>query len=813
MPRLREKGTFLFHLQALPSAQPAEGNLIQWRDPCVPLLCLKPSEPPVAPLPPRRQQEDLLPPGVSLGSIPWLQESLPAPQEAETDPAPATLLITGAAAALPSLARETLIEEQKADASTSRLRSEAATSEDALPDLMRDAFLLEDDLLCKVTRGPSEPSQVRHKLVVVPQTLQRDVLSLAHDGISGHFGVARTARAVESKFYWPGIRKSVKQFVASCPTCQVAGNPNEVVPRAPIRNIPSAGVPFRDVVIDYFTPQGRMKSKSGNAHCLTIIDRFTRYPEAIPVRSESSKNAVKALVKFFCRFGFPATIQTDQGRHFMSKEFRDGMASHGIRHFHSTPYHPESQGIIERFHQSLSTTLTKLEHEGGGSWEDNLPYALFAARHAPSETTGYSPFELLYAHSTRAPLDILYDAWADPTQMGLAAELPTIQKNLRAAWAVAQATEAATQERVKMKFDKAARSRSFETGDQVLVLRTGATRPLETHFSGPHKVLGRRGDLNYLVDCGKRRAKWLHINLLKPYRTRGEETPEDGASNSEAVVGAAALAYQPTANSEILESLEVITPGLDAAHREDIRRLLSRNSRVVRDTLGCTGAIQHSISIKEGVKPIAQGYYRVNPDKARRIEEQVQLQLDLGLIEQSHSPWASPVVLVPKEGGGDRLCVDYRKLNEATESEPYPLPRIEACLDSLGSAPYLSKIDLEKGYWQVPLSEESLPDSVHNSQRIYQCKVMPFGLKNAPSCFQPVDASDIGIGAVMFQEKEGVRHPVAYYAKKLKPAETRYSTIEKELLGMVLAMKHFESYHADHTFPLTVYTDHNPYGT
>ncbi|XP_066951846.1 uncharacterized protein [Macrobrachium rosenbergii] len=176
-------------------------------------------------------------------------------------------------------------------------------------------------------------------------------------------------------------------------------------------------------------------------------------------------------------------------------------------------------------------TLKKLEHEGGGSWEDNLPYVLFAARHTPSKTTGYSPFKLLYAHSTWAPLDILYDAWADPAHVDWVEELPKIQKNLQAAWTVAQATEVATQERVKIKFDQTTHSRSFEKGDQVLVLPMGATRPLETHFSSPHKILGRRRDLNYLVDCRKRRAKWLHRNLLKLYQARNEEAPKEDTNS------------------------------------------------------------------------------------------------------------------------------------------------------------------------------------------------------------------------------------------------------------------------------------------
>ncbi|XP_066982160.1 uncharacterized protein [Macrobrachium rosenbergii] len=675
-------------------------DLIQWRDPLVPVRCLEPPQLP-APLEASKGVADLLlPPDLTLGSIPWLQE-LPTIPEREGLAPSTTLLITGAAASHPSLSREQLIEAQKEDVAPQRLRQEAVTTEDDIEDLIQEAHLLDEDILYKITRGPHDPANVRNKLVMVPHALHQEVFSLAHDGISGHFGVTRTTRGLEDNFCWPGLRKDVK-FIASCPTCQVAGNPNEVVPKAPFRNIPSDGVPCRDVVVDYFTPQGRIRSKSGSMHCLTIIDRFTRYPEAIPVHSESSKNAAKALLQFFCRFGFPATIQLDQGWHFTSKEFRDNMASHGVKYFTSTAYHPESQGFIERLHQSLATTLRKLEHEGGGTWEENLIYALFAARHATSETMGYSPFELLYAHSTQGPLDILYDAWAGSAQAEWAKELPQIQRNLWTAWAVAQASEEASQEWVKLKFNVMAYSSSFEPGDQVLVLWIGATRPLETHFTGPHKILRKRGALNYLVACGKRRAKWLHINLLKPFHLRSEEPPQRGTPALGAVVCNAALARDPTTNSEVLQNLDLITPGVEPTHREDVWKLLHHHSHVVRDSLGCTYVLQHSINTREGIKPIAQRYYRVNPEKARRIEDQVKLQLDLVVIKQSYSSWASPVVLVPKEGGGDRLCADFRKLNEAMETEPYPILRIKACLDSLGSAPYLSKIDLERGIGKSP---------------------------------------------------------------------------------------------------------------
>ncbi|XP_068205297.1 uncharacterized protein [Palaemon carinicauda] len=455
-------------------------------------------------------------------------------------------------------------------------------------------------------------------------------------------------------------------------------------------------IPFHDILVDYVGPLPR--SKRGNRFLLTMIDRFTRYLEAVPTRCANASHAVRGLTQFFCRFGFPATVQSDKGSHFMAREFKAAMEYHGVHHQTSTAYHPESQGLVERSHQTLKTVLTKLGEAGSSDWEENLPYALFALRQARSETTGYSPFELLYAHSTRGPLDILYEAWEDSSKASWVEELPDIQAKIRTAWEIAKASEEKVQGSTKGHVDRKAQDRSFEVGDQVLVLRPGEQRPLSTKFTGPHKILVKKGKLNYLVDCGIRRAKWLHINLLKPYQQRAN------------VVGTVTQVHSPESNSEVLANFKLVTPVLDTVKRDIVKNLLLQHPQVVRDTLGHTQLLEHKIDLVPGTCPIRQNYYRLNPQRAERVSEQIKLQLSLGLIEESESPWASP---------------------------SYPLPRIEDCLESLGETPYLSKIDLEKGYWQVPLAEESRPLTAFITRDgLYQCRVMPFGLRNAPSCFQ-----------------------------------------------------------------------------
>ena len=151
---------------------------------------------------------------------------------------------------------------------------------------------------------------------------------------------------------------------------------------------------------------------------------------------------------------------------------------------------------------------------------------------------------------------------------------------------------------------------------------------------------------------------------------------------------------------------------------------------------GHTGAVEHDIHTGDR-PPIRCAPRRMSPQKMKKEEACVTEMLTGGQIEASDSPWSSPVVLVTKKDGGTRFCVDYRQLNDATVKDAYPLPRIDDTLDMLAGKQWFSTLDLASGYWQVSLSRDArakMAFATHSG--LFQFRVMPFGLCNAPATFE-----------------------------------------------------------------------------
>ena len=180
--------------------------------------------------------------------------------------------------------------------------------------------------------------------------------------------------------------------------------------------------------------------------------------------------------------------------------------------------------------------------------------------------------------------------------------------------------------------------------------------------------------------------------------------------------------------------------GLNDTEREQLCRLLDKHVGLFAKSptdLGRTAVVEHKIDTGDA-RPIKQAPRRLPRAFAKEESELIQKQLEAGVIRKSSSPWSSPMVYVKKKDGTIRPCVDYRRLNQVTVKDAYPLPSIQACLDSLAEATTYSTLDLQSGYWQITVREEDRCKTAFaaSSGGLFEYVTMPMGLCNGPSTFE-----------------------------------------------------------------------------
>ncbi|MEL7522628.1 MAG: reverse transcriptase family protein, partial [Cyanobacteria bacterium J06553_1] len=231
--------------------------------------------------------------------------------------------------------------------------------------------------------------------------------------------------------------------------------------------------------------------------------------------------------------------------------------------------------------------------------------------------------------------------------------------------------------------------------------------------------------------------------MLKEYYDREESEPQtqpvlaSTADLETEISDPTAGVAQKFKNSEILSNLDKFLSHLEESQKHDVKQVLKNSSKIFGDIPSVTTLIEHDIELLQDTRPIKQRPYRVNPAKQEKIKTEIAYMKENGIIENSSSEWSSPCLVVPKPDGSSRLCTDFRKLNDVTIPDNYPLPRISDCVEKIGQSKFITKIDLLKGYYQIPLTERAKRISAFvTCDGFYQYNVMAFGLRNAPSTFQ-----------------------------------------------------------------------------
>ena len=474
------------------------------------------------------------------------------------------------------------------------------------------------------------------------------------------------------------------------------------------------------------------RTQRGHRYILVVCDYATRYPEAFPLRKVTATTISQAILQLFSRVGIPQEIITDQGTAFLSKKLKQVYSLLGIKGIRTTPYHPQTDGLVERYIQTLKSMLRKYVAANGKNWDRWLPYLLFAYREVPQASTGFSPFKLLYGRPVRGPLDLFREAWGGPQApqtTSILSHVLRMREKMEEMTEFVRSNLEQVQHRQKVWYDKKARQRSLQTGQKVLLLLPTSENKLLAQWQGRFAVTRKMGPATYEIDMPDRKKKQqvFHINLLKEWR---EREPEGSLQLLVQAVG-----EEEDHPEQFFQTAQPPTP-LDLAH------LSSRQQRELEDIIppglcqekpGFTTLVEHSILLKD-TTPVRQRMYRIPERLLPLLKEEV---LSLGVIERAHSEWSNPVVLVPKKDGKIRFCIDFRRMNAQSHFDAYPMPRLEDLIEHLGRARFITTLDLCKGYWQVPLAKQVRPYTAFRTpQGLFQFLVMPFGLQGVPATFQ-----------------------------------------------------------------------------
>ena len=299
--------------------------------------------------------------------------------------------------------------------------------------LGEDRIEWEGGFLYRYTEGMGTGKrQGPHKQLVVPQKYRRELLRLAHDiPLAGHLGIAKTRSRLSHAFFWPRLHAEVREYCRTCETCQKVGKTGDH-PKASLQPLPIIREPFSRIAVDIIGPLAR-PSATGKKYILTVVDYATRYPEAIPLSNIQADTVADALLRVFTRVGFPQEILSDQGTQFTAELTQQVWRLCGIKPLQSSPYHPQTNGLCERFNGTLKQLLRSFV-ESRKDWEKYLPHLLFAYREVPQESTGFSPFELLYGRRVRGPLDLVRAQWEgveDPEGLPILSYVLELRERLR----------------------------------------------------------------------------------------------------------------------------------------------------------------------------------------------------------------------------------------------------------------------------------------------------------------------------------------------------------------------------------------------
>ena len=327
------------------------------------------------------------------------------------------------------------------------------------------------------------------KRCVVPVQLRKQLMADNHSGpMAGHFSADKLYRTMAIYWWWQGMYADIVNYCTSCPQCAIV-NSSGKVNRPPLHPIPVSR-PFQIIGVDVMDLP---LTTAGNRHVVVFQDFLTKFPLVFAVPDQKAIRLTKLLAEeVIPLFGVPEALLSDRGTNLLSHVMLDLCKTLGIQKLNTTAYHPQCDGMVERFNRTLKTILRKHAATYGNQWDTYLYGVLYAYRNVPHESTGEKPSYLLYGMDCKTPSEAAY---IPPSSLQLT-DIEDYKDEVTLVLSSAR-TEAAksiqrAQQRYKKQYDRKSNTTKYHTGEWVLVRfpaeETGRNRKLSRPWHGPYRV-------------------------------------------------------------------------------------------------------------------------------------------------------------------------------------------------------------------------------------------------------------------------------------------------------------------------------------
>ena len=356
-----------------------------------------------------------------------------------------------------------------------------------------EQLLVQDGLLCRKVedqRGKSFQLQL-----IVPKSLREVILQEAHAGmLSGHLGGNKTFKRLKERFYWPGYSSDTRKWCRLCHSCAARKSPPQHR-RGLLQSI-KAGYPMQIVATDIMGPFPT--TKSGNKYILVAPDYFTRWVEAFAIPNQEAITVAKTLTdNIFCQFSMPDQLHSDMGSQFEAEIIKELSRILQIRKTHTTPYHPQSDGLVERLNRTIISMLATMVNDVGGDWEEHLPRVCFTYNTSEQGSTGFTPFYLMFGRQARIPLDLMFRTPVDETRSANQYAW-SLRQSLQNAYELVRKNLKTASYRQKDLYDERIYGKLYKVVWQHNpAVPRGHTRKLYCPWTGPHKVVKKLGPVVY----------------------------------------------------------------------------------------------------------------------------------------------------------------------------------------------------------------------------------------------------------------------------------------------------------------------------